>query len=907
MVALILGWGVIGGSQASAGTDFYINVHNEGSLPVKLLGGDNNCWYIGDLAGSAAPAIPAGQSKLIHSETKASGSCLSQASWQNLDISFGQGGSYPDAYHGNVGITDSVAGNIDDNGSWDLLQLQKMYKMRGVPRGWLPVNPRIVGAQSDKNRGIFCLSGKRSTGSSFDLWVKTGDVCKNATNSQFSHLPRGSVAKAGRAKAGPDKLGGNADLIYNLFDTARTACVTTRPLQYWGYEQCDSVTNGNWNLDNVTTDIKEVKADGDAQIVGGWQRVASQTFTNKTGGQGEQSWDYKFLRGEETETETHRGWKVGGKLSFEREWEMPVFGKTKVGFDVEVEGDWGSTDSVRKNTEKEVTQGAKIEVPEGKTVRMVVKQQQQTLATNFTADLTAGKAGLAQPIKTPAARPLGVSAARSQTCIGYLGAGLGNSIRGLANYAYSQGMTPEDPNLSSDQKYFLLAGPAFSADPAKSAVCPGFPDGFPAAFAFNGTASYKANAGGPTDSKGKFAPDLPDIQVCAYESGGDHPHAMDAGDDDPCAVGGPPSADDYGTIVNGAEIDGDAPVKGDPDGSLIQAGGDNRSPNGALREYQGLMGDDLLAGTTAADLLRGGNGEDIVEGSRGPDQLHGEGGDDVIKGGEGDDQLHDYQGHNWLQGRKGNDRLYSQKGATGGLFGQKGNDKLTMKGRGGVTLYGGIGDDTYRLRNGARSRGVVEFPGGGFDKVRTDGNGRLTANVEKIVAVGKKGLKLSGNEGDNWVIGGSGRDTLAGGRGSDLLRGKAGSDKLVLQPFGLDLAIGGAGADLFEIRGTGPLGTVTARRKRIGARSAHLIKDLRVKQGDRIVLRRRDFNRGLRKARHGRVTYGQKARGKRPQFIFSKRFHLLSYDSDGTRSTPPVVIARIAKAKRIPLRAIQLK
>jgi len=51
--------GLFGAGQASAGIDFYVNVHNNSPYSVKLLGGDNFCWYIGDLDGNAAPAIAA--------------------------------------------------------------------------------------------------------------------------------------------------------------------------------------------------------------------------------------------------------------------------------------------------------------------------------------------------------------------------------------------------------------------------------------------------------------------------------------------------------------------------------------------------------------------------------------------------------------------------------------------------------------------------------------------------------------------------------------------------------------------------------------------------------------------------------------------------------------------------------
>lgn len=907
LIALILGATFALATEARAGKDFYIDVYNQTDTKLKLLGGANDCWYVNDLGEGSAPVVSPGEHKVVNSESKNSGSCYERSKVQNLELSFLRNGSYPGPYNGATISTDAMRYNINDSGSWDLWDDGDSAKVavRGIPRGWYPFNINTLGKQDGLPRGMFCVKASRLNAQTFDLYVKSGADCIHNNGPTQSHLPKASVSKAKRAKAGPGKVGEGQDTIFQLLQTAEFACGATRPYQYWGYEQCNYASNADyWNLDNLTSDIKEVKPDGDAQVVGRWNQVASQTFSNDTGGQGKQSWEFSLKKGFEEENETHRAIKVGAKLSFEKSWKLTGI---KAGFEVEVEGEWGEQKATRTSTEKEVKQGGEIEVPEKKKVRLVIKQKQASLATNYFADLTTGKDGLAQPIKTPAARPLGINASRNHPCIGYIGAGSPNSIRKLSDYAYSQGMTPVDPNLSAESKYFLWAGPGFSATNTEAARCPGFPDGFPAAFAFKGMATFKANAAGPTDAASGFAPGLPELRICAYDNGGDTPHTLQAGDDDPCKVGSAPTADEFGALIEGAETAANGPVLGDPDGSYIQAGGAVRTPEGDLREYQGQQGDDIMNGTDEPELFRGGDGVDILYGRDGADQLHGEFGNDTLQGGDGNDMLRDDDGHNSLSGGKGDDKLYSAKGATGGLYGGKGDDALTLKGRSRVSLLGGVGDDKYRLLDGARGSGVVELQGGGFDTVRTESDANLTLNVERLEAIGKKGLKLNGNEGDNWIIGGPGRDRLGGGRGSDLLKGKGGRDELILQPYGLDLAIGGPGADRFVVRGVGPLGTVTARRKRVGARSAHLIKDLNVQKGDRIVLHRKDYNRGLRKARHGKVTYGRKAKGKRPQFVFSRRSHLLSYDSDGTGPKPAVVISRIAKKKHIPLEAIQVK
>jgi hypothetical protein len=67
-----------------------------------------------------------------------------------------------------------------------------------------------------------------------------------------------------------------------------------------------------------------------------------------------------------------------------------------------------------------------------------------------------------------------------------------------------------------------------------------------------------------------------------------------------------------------------------------------------------------------------------------------------------------------------------------------------------------------------------------------------------------------GGQGDDFLMGGQGQDILLGGLGNDIIRGGAGSDKLIgnagndiLHVHGGDgdLALGGAGADTFIIKG----------------------------------------------------------------------------------------------------------
>ena len=94
-----------------------------------------------------------------------------------------------------------------------------------------------------------------------------------------------------------------------------------------------------------------------------------------------------------------------------------------------------------------------------------------------------------QPIKTPLARALGMSPARLQPCVGYLAGGSGladpYSLTGIAAQLYAQGTRPGDPNKPDLTRAFN-AMPGLQADSFDH--CPGFPEGYPAALTYAGSA-----------------------------------------------------------------------------------------------------------------------------------------------------------------------------------------------------------------------------------------------------------------------------------------------------------------------------------------------------------------------------------------------------------------------------------
>ena len=139
------------------------------------------------------------------------------------------------------------------------------------------------------------------------------------------------------------------------------------------------------------------------------------------------------------------------------------------------------------------------------------------------------------------------------------------------------------------------------------------------------------------------------------------------------------------------------------------------------------------------------------------------------------------------------DKLYGLAG-NDSLNGGDGNDRL-VGGAGMDDMAGGNGDDIFYVDNEFDS--VAEAGSGGSDTVFASADFTLGAGeeIEFLRVWGTTdGLILTGNEGDNSVVGGVGGDTLNGADGDDRLAGRAGNDTLN-GGDGNDQLDGGAGQD----------------------------------------------------------------------------------------------------------------
>jgi Ca2+-binding RTX toxin-like protein len=158
------------------------------------------------------------------------------------------------------------------------------------------------------------------------------------------------------------------------------------------------------------------------------------------------------------------------------------------------------------------------------------------------------------------------------------------------------------------------------------------------------------------------------------------------------------------TLDGGAGIDtADFGAQSGRDASGPTGGLINLSTNSAtigaetdtLRSIENATGtayDDVIIGSTVANVLKGGGGDDEIHGGRGADTLEGGTGHDVLHGGEQNDSLLGGEGDDYLNGGLHDDRLYGDVGSDS-LYGGDGHDLLNG-GTGDDVLVGGAGDDS---------------------------------------------------------------------------------------------------------------------------------------------------------------------------------------------------------------------
>ena len=302
--------------------------------------------------------------------------------------------------------------------------------------------------------------------------------------------------------------------------------------------------------------------------------------------------------------------------------------------------------------------------------------------------------------------------------------------------------------------------------------------------------------------------------------------------------------------------------------------GDVLTGNGQANQLDGGEGDDILEGGAGADRLNGGENDDILKGGAGADRLNGGENDDILEGGAGADRLNGGENDDILEGGAGADRLNGGEnddileGGAGAdwLYGGAGTDWVSYQGSdAGITVNlkdntvaGGhaegdviidienvigtahpdtlVGDDGANKLEGGEGRdyleggaGADQLDGGaGQDEIlyqRSDAGvtvnledgtgegghaeGDIFTGIESVIGSNHRDI-LIGDDGYNFLDGGSGDDELWGNDGGDTLTGSSGNDRLyggdgddwLAGRMGKDLIDGGGGIDSISYNGS---------------------------------------------------------------------------------------------------------
>ncbi len=244
-----------------------------------------------------------------------------------------------------------------------------------------------------------------------------------------------------------------------------------------------------------------------------------------------------------------------------------------------------------------------------------------------------------------------------------------------------------------------------------------------------------------------------------------------------------------------------APNNGPQEDTLIGGDGIDAILAGDSNDLiNGGAGADSIDGGGGNDSIFGGAGADTLNGGTGNDSLIGQGGPDVIESGSGDDQIV------WDGASGGQDTASSSTGydtlvVNGSVamntyvVGKDLTDRLTITETGttfvvastinNVVINGNGGNDTITVAalNGVAATSLAINGGTGDDTLSAAG-----------VAMGNVRLRLSGEAGNDSLIGSTSDDTLDGGDGDDVLGGGAGNDTL-FGGVGLDRINGNEGDD----------------------------------------------------------------------------------------------------------------
>ena len=260
--------------------------------------------------------------------------------------------------------------------------------------------------------------------------------------------------------------------------------------------------------------------------------------------------------------------------------------------------------------------------------------------------------------------------------------------------------------------------------------------------------------------------------------------ALTGNDGDNLLSGGP------GTDIFSGGLGNDVYLVGPGDQVIeaVGAGIDEIRANGAsfalADNVENLVGTNAvgqqLIGNALDNMLSGSTGADLFSGGQGDDSYVVDAGDVIVENaGEGIDQvstsLLSYALPNNVENVRGT--------ATAGqeFFGNDLSNRLEG-GSGPDRFHGGLGDDVYYVSNGDA---VFENAAEGIDSVVTSlASYTLIANVENVTGTSNLGQKLVGNSADNIFVSGTGPNTLIGLAGNDSYFVNSQADLVTESPSG---------------------------------------------------------------------------------------------------------------------------
>jgi Ca2+-binding RTX toxin-like protein len=258
----------------------------------------------------------------------------------------------------------------------------------------------------------------------------------------------------------------------------------------------------------------------------------------------------------------------------------------------------------------------------------------------------------------------------------------------------------------------------------------------------------------------------------------------------------------YSTIKSGS---GNDTINGGTGKSKIEGGAGADNLDGGSNDDDTVEYTSSAAGVTvdlSSSTASGGDAQgDVIVNF---EHISGSAQGDVLTGDSNLNQIRGRAGNDTIVGGGGNDRLFGDEG-NDTIRGEDGNDYM-RGGAGADILDGGADIDTiYYIESLARvsvtlkDSGIAGVGSGG------DAQGDTIFNVENVEGsdfsdnlTGNTGNnKLIGGLGDDAIFGKGGNDKIIGGQGADRLYGDAGND--ILQGGdGSDYIRGGAGADILD-------------------------------------------------------------------------------------------------------------